>query len=80
MSPFDIAVQHLLQFYDTAIVEIAVTALLKEDIEVDLQSALEKKAVVLTLEPRAGDEEMANAIGKGHIPPYKISTEVSWCC
>ena len=77
MSPFDVAVQHLLQFFDTAIVEIAVMALLREDIEVDFQRDLEDKAVVLTLEPRCGDEEMANAVAKGCIPPYKISREVS---
>lgn len=77
LSPFDLAVQHLLQFYDTSIVEIAVMALLKEDIEVDFQRDLEKKAVVLTLEPRCGDEEMDNAVAKGCTPPYKISTEVS---
>lgn len=52
-------------------------ALLKEDIEVDVQRDLEKKAVVLTLEPRCGDEEMANAVEKGCTPPYKISREVS---
>ena len=77
MSPFDVAVQHLLQYYDTSIVEIAVRALLKEDIEIDFQHDLEKKAVVLTLEPRCGDEEMANAVAKGFTPPYKISLEVS---
>ena len=77
MSPFDVAVQHLLQFHDTSIVEIAVMALLKEDIEVDFQHDLEKKAVVLTLEPRCGDEEMANAVANEHTPPYKISREVS---
>jgi hypothetical protein len=77
LSPFDIAVQHILQFYDTSIVEIAVMALLKEDIDVDIQRDLEKKAVVLTLEPRCGDEEMANAVAKGCTPPYKISREVS---
>lgn len=76
-STFDVAVQHLLQFYDTSIVEIAVMALLKEDIEVDFESALENKAVVLTLEPRAGDEEMASAVAKGCTPPYKISSEVN---
>ena len=77
LSPFDVAVQHLLQFYDISFVEIAVMALLKEDIEVDFQRDLEKKAVVLTLEPRCGDEEMANAVAKGCTPPYKISKEVS---
>jgi hypothetical protein len=77
LSPFDVAVQDILQFHDAEIVEIAVTALLKEDIEVDFQRDLEKKAVVLTLEPRCGDEEMANAIAIGCTPPYKISREVS---
>lgn len=77
LSPFDVAVQHLLQSYDASIVEIAITALLKEDIEVDFERDLEKKAVVLTLEPRCGDEEMANAVAKGNTPPYKISNEVS---
>jgi hypothetical protein len=76
LSPFDVAVQHILQFHDTAIVEIAVMALLKEDIEVDFERDLEKKAVILTLEPRCSDEEMANAVAKGCTPPYKISREV----
>ena len=76
-SPFDVAVQHLLQFYDTSFVEIAIMALLKEDIEVDFQCELENKAVVLTLESRCGDEEMADAVARGSIPPYKISREVS---
>ena len=52
-------------------------ALLKEDIEVDFQRDLERKAVVLTLEPRGSDDEMATAVTQGHIPPYKISKEVS---
>jgi len=52
-------------------------ALLKEDIQVDFQRDLERKAVVLTLEPRGGDEDMADAVAKGRIPPYKISKEVS---
>jgi hypothetical protein len=52
-------------------------ALLKEDIEVDFQRDLENKAVVLTLEPRCGDEEMVNAVARGSTPPYKISRVVS---
>ena len=76
MSPFDVAIQHLLQFHDASFVEVAVAALLKEDIDVDIELGLEKKAVVLTLEPRCGDEEMANAVAKGCTPPYKLSKEV----
>ena len=76
MSPFDVAIQHLLQFHDVSFVEVAVAALLKEDIDVDIELGLEKKAVVLTLEPRCGDEEMANAVAKGCTPPYKLSKEV----
>ena len=52
-------------------------ALLKEDIEVDFQRDLKKAVVLITLEPRSGDEEMANAVAKGCTPPYKISREVS---
>lgn len=52
-------------------------ALLKEDVEVDFQRDLEKKAVVLTLEPRGSDEEMANVVAQGDPPPYKISKEAS---
>lgn len=52
-------------------------ALLRDDIEVDFQRDLERKAVVLTLEPRGSDEDMVDAVAKGHIPPYKISREVS---
>jgi hypothetical protein len=77
LSPFDIATQHLLQFYDTSIVEIAVMALLKQDIYVDFRNELERKAVVLTLESRYGDEEMASAVTEGRIPPYEISREVN---
>jgi hypothetical protein len=77
LSPFDIAVQDLLQFHDVAVVEIAVMALLKEDIEVDFRQDLEKKAVVLTVEPRDTDEDITSAVAEGRIPPYKISKEVS---
>jgi hypothetical protein len=76
-SPADVAIQYLLQFHDTAIVEISVMALLKEDIDVDFERELDRKAVVLTVEPREGDEEMAAAVTRGRIPPFKISKEVS---
>lgn len=47
----DLATQRSLQFHDTAIVEVAVMALLKENINVDFREELDKKVVVLTVEP-----------------------------
>jgi len=76
-SPADVAIQYLLQFHDVGIVETSVMALLKEDIDVDFERELQRKAVVLTVEPQEGDEEMAAAVARGRIPPFKISKEVS---
>ncbi|RDB17455.1 hypothetical protein Hypma_001640 [Hypsizygus marmoreus] len=77
LSPTDIAIQHLLQFHDTAIVEIAVSALIKEDINVDFATELERKAVVFTVEQRPEKEDMDVAVAAGRLPPYRIARDIS---
>ncbi|THH04589.1 hypothetical protein EW146_g10138 [Bondarzewia mesenterica] len=72
----DAAVGYLLQFHDTAIVEIAISALLKENIDTDFRRELDSKAIVISIEQREGMEDMAVAHGAGRIPPFKISREV----
>jgi hypothetical protein len=56
---------------------VAISALLKEDIDVDFRQAFDTKAVVLSVEQRQGKEDMAVAHAAGRTPPFIISRDVS---
>jgi len=68
----DSAVNYLLQYHDTSLVEIAVMALMKENIDVDFAAALMNKAVVMTVQQKK-DEDIELAVAAGRIPPCQIS-------
>ncbi|KAF8156046.1 hypothetical protein B0H34DRAFT_799114 [Crassisporium funariophilum] len=73
----DHAVQYLMQFHEASLVEIAVAALWKEDVNCDMRKDFETKAVVLTIEPRESLEDMEAASAAGRIPPFQLSRTTS---
>lgn len=75
-SVMDEAVKYLLRVHDVAIVDIAVGALLKNDVNVDFRREFERQAVFLTIEQRENEETMADAHAAGHTPTIKITEDV----
>lgn len=69
----DAAVKYLLRSHDTAVVDMVVRALIKENVNVNFVQGLDRKAVELNIEQLEGKEDMNIAHAAGRTPPFKVS-------
>ncbi|KAH8106053.1 hypothetical protein BXZ70DRAFT_1004339 [Cristinia sonorae] len=76
LTALERGVMFLLQTFDATLVELAIKAMLKEDVNIDLEHAVNTQAVEFLIEPRDSMEDLEAAVDAGKIPPVRISREV----
>jgi hypothetical protein len=63
---------------DASLVEVAVAALIQDNIDMDIRTGFDTKAIVLHLEARDGDEEKLKAtVNAGSVPHVVLTRQVS---
>ncbi|KAJ7662120.1 hypothetical protein DFH06DRAFT_365796 [Mycena polygramma] len=71
----DDAVKLILRSYDSNMVQLAVSALLRESKYIDITRALDAVAIEILVTQRPDYEDMEVAWAAGRVPPFKISTK-----
>jgi hypothetical protein len=67
-----------MQTIEISLVEIAVAALIQDDVDMDTRTSFDTKAIVLHLEARDGDEEkLKETVNTGSVPHVILTRQVS---